>query len=123
MRAGGVALFEAALEQDETGLEIVLVRREFEGGVEAHLAVGEVDAAVGAPLVEQLPENPARDALHEIVAVDERARVVQVVPHLGARPRRARSAHGLSRTGARVVGRRARETRGPARDPRLIGNG
>ena len=63
MRIGGLALVEAAFQQDEPALEVVAELGELERRVEPHLLVGELAAAVAVVVVEQRPQDPAGDPL------------------------------------------------------------
>ncbi len=76
-----LALVEAALEQDQPALEVVLEARQSRRRVEPQLPVGEVDPAVGAVLAQQRPQDAAGDALDQVVAVEERAAVDGEEPH------------------------------------------
>ena len=84
-----VALVEAALQQDQPALEVVAELGQVERRVEPHLAVGELVAALGRVLVEQRPEDPAGDALDEVVGAEEHAAVDREEPHLRGRHRGA----------------------------------
>ncbi len=95
------ALVEPALQEDEARVEVVAEAGKLETLVEPDLLVREVDAAVRHILLEQRPEDAARDAADEVVAVEEDAAVDREV----ANPC---GSAGVSRDG-------------PARDPPRLG--
>src|SRR4051812_47819010 len=83
-------LVEAALEQDEAALEVVAERRQLQRRIQTHLAVGELRPARVEVIAQQPVEDPTRDALDQVVAVDERAAVNRVEANHGRRGRRGR---------------------------------
>jgi hypothetical protein len=70
---------EAATQQNQPGLEIVLDIRKLEAPVEANLAVRELDTLLTIVNPEQLPQDPACYSFNQIRIVHEDAVVGLIV--------------------------------------------
>src|ERR671936_1774046 len=70
---------EPFAQDEQPRFEVVVSGREAEMLVEAQLPVRESRSPLGGVLVQQLPEDPARDALDQVFAADEDAVVGLVI--------------------------------------------
>ena len=94
-------LLQAALQQQQAGLQVVGHIGQAQGGVQPQFAVGEVHAPGVLVVAQQLPHNGARHALDQVVVVDEHAVVGRKVAH----PQRAAAHRRCRRRSRQRLGR------------------
>src|ERR671936_887127 len=74
-----VGFGEPFAQDEQPRFEVVVSTREAEMLVEAQLPVRERCSSLGGELVQQLPEDPARDALDQVLASDKDAVIGLVI--------------------------------------------
>ena len=81
MRIGASRSSRRRLRRMRRAVEVVAKAGQLEARVEPHFLVREVDSARGDVLLEQRPQDAARDAADEVIAVEEDAAVHREVAH------------------------------------------